>query len=131
MYTHVKNKHEGIFPIGSNAKRKIPRNMEENDDSFIIDVAKLVEEFEKFLKSLSGAYDNLIDEKDPKPSDKEIESYFEARFPDYDVDIKPFVDAIKWVRSADWKSGAFLDTKDDLTIYQVLSFFLLSVYKVN
>ena len=83
------------------------------------------------MKSLSGAYDNLIDEKDPKPSDKEIESYFEARFPDYAVDIKPFVDAIKWVRSADWKSGAFLDTKDDLTIYQVLSFFLLSVYKVN
>ena len=25
LYTHVKNKHDGTFPIGSNAKRKIPR----------------------------------------------------------------------------------------------------------
>lgn len=23
LYTHVKNKHGGVFPIGSNAKRKI------------------------------------------------------------------------------------------------------------
>ena len=26
LYTHVKNKHGGIFPIGSNAKRKIPKS---------------------------------------------------------------------------------------------------------
>ena len=32
LYTHVKNKHEGVFPIGSNAKRKIPKNTEENMD---------------------------------------------------------------------------------------------------
>ena len=25
LYTHVKNKHTGVFPIGSNAKRKIPK----------------------------------------------------------------------------------------------------------
>lgn len=25
LYTHVKNKHDGVFPIGSNAKRKIPK----------------------------------------------------------------------------------------------------------
>lgn len=27
LYTHVKNKHEGTFPIGSNAKRKLPKNL--------------------------------------------------------------------------------------------------------
>ena len=131
MYTHVKNKHDGIFPIGSNAKRKIPRNMEENDDSFIIDVAKLIEEFEKFLKSLSGAYDNLMEEKEETPNDKDIESYFQPGFPNYEEDIKPFVDALKWVKSNNWQSADFLNQKDNLTIYQVLSFFLLSIYKVG
>lgn len=32
LYTHVKNKHDGIFPIGSNAKRKIPKNTDEDVD---------------------------------------------------------------------------------------------------
>lgn len=32
LYTHVKNKHDGIFPIGSNAKRWIPKNIDENYD---------------------------------------------------------------------------------------------------
>lgn len=127
----MKNKHSGIFPIGSNAKRKIPRNMEENDDSFIIDVAKLMEEFEKFLKSLSGAYDNLIKEKEEYPSDKDIESFFQENFPDYDADIKPFVAALKWVKLSDWQSPAFLQAKDSLTIYQVLALFLLSIFKVR
>jgi len=125
----VKNKHEGIFPIGSNAKRKIPRNMEENDDSFIIDVTKLVEEFEKFLKSLSGAYDNLMKEKEEVPADKEIDSYFQTNFPEFESDIRPFVEALKWIKKKDWKSATFMSLKDNLTIYQVLSFFLLNIYK--
>lgn len=131
LYTHVKNKHSGIFPIGSNAKRKIPRNMEENDDSFIIDVTKLMEEFEKFLKSLSGAHDNLMKEKDENPSDKEIESFFMQEFPEYEQDIFPFVDAIKWVRDNNWQEPVFMSNKDGLNIYQVLSFFLLNIYKVG
>ena len=104
--------------------------MEENDDSFIIDVSKLIEEFEKFLKSLSGAYDNLMKEKDEKPSDSEIESFFQPSFPNFDEDIKPFIDSLKAVKSSDWQSPSFLVEKDSLTIYQVMSFFLLSIYKV-
>jgi hypothetical protein len=130
LYTHVKNKHDGIFPIGSNAKRKIPRNMEENDDSFIIDSTKLMEEFEKFLKSLSGAYDNLIKEKNENLSDEDIKLLFQSTFPNYETDIKPFVEALKWVRMNDWDSPSFMNGKDDLNIYQVLSLFLLKIYKV-
>ena len=104
--------------------------MEENDDSFIIDVVKLMEEFEKFLKSLSGAYDNLMKEKEENPNDKDIESFFQMNFPDYENDIKPFVEALKWVKMNDWQSPSFLENKDNLTIYQVLALFLLSIYKV-
>jgi hypothetical protein len=130
LYTHVKNKHDGIFPIGSNAKRKIPRNMEENDDSFIIDANKLMEEFEIFLKSLPGAYDNLMKEKNENLSDEDIKLLFQINFPNYKLDIKPFVEALKWVRMNDWKSESFMNEKDDLNIYQVLSLFLLKIYKV-
>ena len=104
--------------------------MEENDDSFIIDVNKLIEEFEKFLKSLSGAYDNLIKEKEEKPSDEEIESFFQLSFPNFDNDIKPFIESLKAVKNSDWQSSTFMEEKDNLSIYQVLSFFLLSIYKV-
>ena len=131
LYTHVKNKHDGIFPIGSNAKRKIPRNMEENDDSFIIDSKKLMEEFEKFLKSLSGAYDNLVSEKNEKISDQDINLLFQSNFPNYETDIKPFVEALKWIRMKDCQSPTFMSNKDDLNIYQVLSLFLLKIYKVG
>ena len=105
--------------------------MEENDDSFIIDVTKLIEEFEKFLKSLSGAYDNLMKEKEENPSDKEIESFFQPTFPDFEVDIKPFIESLKAVKSSDWQSQTFMKRKDNLSIYQVLSFFLLNIYKVS
>lgn len=30
LYTHVKNKHGGVFPIGSNARRKIQKNEEDD-----------------------------------------------------------------------------------------------------
>jgi GTPase involved in cell partitioning and DNA repair len=105
--------------------------MEENDDSFIIDVSKLIQEFEKFLKSLSGAYDNLMTEKEDSPTDKDIESYFEEKFPEFEVDIKPFIEALKRVKSRDPHCKDFLQNKDTLTIYEVLSFFLLSIYKVS
>lgn len=105
--------------------------MEENDDSFIIDVRKLMDEFEKFLKSLSGAYDNLMKEKSENPSDGDIDSFFLGEFPDHDKDIRPFVGALKQVRDADWQAPGFMEDKDALSIYQVLGLFLLSIYKVG
>ncbi len=36
LYTHVKNKHEGVFPIGSNAKRKIPRQADDDSESLFV-----------------------------------------------------------------------------------------------
>ena len=105
--------------------------MEENDDSFIIDSKKLMEEFEKFLKSLSGAYDHLVSEKNEKISDQDINLLFQSNFPNYETDIKPFVEALKWIRMKDWQSPTFMSNKDDLNIYQVLSLFLLKIYKVG
>lgn len=32
LYTHVKNKHDGVFPVGSNAKRRLPKSMRQETD---------------------------------------------------------------------------------------------------
>ncbi len=32
LYTHVKNKHDGVFPIGSNAKRRLPKSMRQETE---------------------------------------------------------------------------------------------------
>lgn len=126
----MKNKHDGIFPIGSNAKRKIPRNMEENDDSFIINLPKLFEEFEKFLRSLGGALD-MSEANALQMTGPEIESSFSSKFPDFGRDIQPFVKAIKKMAEANYSSADFMQFKDNLSIYEVLSFFLMSIRKVG
>lgn len=131
LYTHVKNKHNGIFPIGSNAKRKIPRNMEENDDSFIIDVKRLMDEFEKFIASLPDAVQSSKVENMSSKSDGYIESLIDPSFPDYDKDIKPLLDSLKWAKSFVVSSTELNISMDDLTIYQVFAIFLASIYKVN
>ena len=56
LYTHVKNKHDGIFPIGSNAKRKIPKNVEEDcDHLFIPNMERFYSDFEDFINQIDGA----------------------------------------------------------------------------
>lgn len=49
LYTHVKNKHDGVFPIGSNAKRKISNPSDENLQLF---VSSSIDKFYKEFKDL-------------------------------------------------------------------------------
>ncbi len=50
LYTHVKNKHEGEFPIGSNSKRKLPHNAISNAVNFFKpDLAKFYENIGEML----------------------------------------------------------------------------------
>ena len=36
LYTHVKNKHDGVFPIGSNAKWKLPKNLRQEQEKCFV-----------------------------------------------------------------------------------------------
>lgn len=50
LYTHVKNKHDGTFPIGSNAKRKIPRQADdESEQLFVKDVNTFYNDLKEFI----------------------------------------------------------------------------------
>ena len=46
LYTHVKNKHDSKFPIGSNARRKIPRALD--DDINFLYTPRIKTFFEEF-----------------------------------------------------------------------------------
>ena len=105
--------------------------MEENDDSFIIDVDKLMLDFDKFLKSLHGAVFESKTRETSGPSNLEIESMFQKnQFPDFDRDIIPLIRQIDSINRSKIESQ-FAGIKDDLSIYQVIAYFLVSIYKVN
>ncbi len=56
LYTHVKNKHNGVFPIGSNAKRKVPRDSDvESEVLFIRNIDKFYKEFKNLLIHIDRA----------------------------------------------------------------------------
>lgn len=55
LYTHVKNKHGGVFPIGSNAKRKILKNEEDDiEENFVANIDVFFAEFKEFTQEANG-----------------------------------------------------------------------------
>lgn len=56
LYTHVKNKHEGVFPIGSNARRRVPRAADdEAEQAYAPSPARFAAEFAEFTRQLPAA----------------------------------------------------------------------------
>lgn len=55
LYTHVKNKHDGIFLVGSIAKRRINNLSKEQTRFFTQDPEIFLEEFRQFLAAFSDA----------------------------------------------------------------------------
>ena len=64
LYTHVKNKHGGVFPIGSNAKRKILKNEEDDiEENFVPNIEIFFAELKEFLteaKANSNTTDKVL-----------------------------------------------------------------------
>lgn len=52
----MKNKHDGIFPIGSNAKRKIPRHTDDDSDNlFVKDPQGFYNDFKDYVSQIEDA----------------------------------------------------------------------------
>lgn len=62
LYTHVKNKHNGIFPIGSNAKKTIlDNNLNDNEQYFQINQKSFFLDLVNFLYEKKFISEKLID----------------------------------------------------------------------
>lgn len=125
LYTHVKNKHEGIFPIGSNAKRKIPKNFEEETDNvFIPNLDKFYAEFQEFIAQVPGA-----EGKGKGPVQKDaIDKLFQFTVPGLEAEINSLKTQMKSMMALDADKNRFESSKDTLTIYQILAYYLVTIY---
>lgn len=62
LYTHVKNKHAGVFPIGSNVRKKMPSTSQLKSEHFKQDLGRFSEDF-------SAVFGQLTEQKDKKRAD--------------------------------------------------------------
>lgn len=128
LYTHVKNKHEGIFPIGSNAKREIPRNTEENIEIlFNPDLKKFFEEFKEFISEIESPEklnNRVISVGGDIPKLFEIGTL--KNFKDNSVFRKYFEGVVILVNS---KSSKIKEFRETMNIYQILASFLNEIFE--
>ena len=125
LYTHVKNKHDGVFPIGSNAKRKIPKNVEEDcDHLFIPNVERFFVDFDDFINQIDNA---TTDERNTM-SESDITHLFESIDNSNNKEVQLFKAAMKAMLQLDSDKEKFDRLKESLTVNQVLAFYLISIF---
>ena len=126
LYTHVKNKHDGVFPIGSNAKRKIPKNFEEETDNvFIPNLEKFYNEFQEFIAQVAGA-----EGKNKTQLSKEaVDKLFMFNLPSSEIEISALKNALKTMTYLESDKDKFDSLKESMSIYQILGFYLISIHQ--
>lgn len=121
----MKNKHDGIFPIGSNAKRKIPKNIEENcDHLFIPNIERFYQDFEDFVNQI----DNAVVENKKHIDEVEVIRLFEIFDENNDKEVQLFKSAMKAMVQMGADYDKFDKLKESLNINQILSFYLVCIY---
>lgn len=124
LYTHVKNKHDGVFPIGSNAKRKIPKNVEEDcDHLFIPSVERFFQDFEEFV----GQIDNAISDEHKAITEGDITLLFDL-LDSSDREAQLFKAAMKAMLQLESDKEQFEKLRESLSVNQILAYFLISIY---
>ena len=125
LYTHVKNKHDGIFPIGSNAKRKIPKNGDEDADHlFTPNIDKFYDEFADFVIQIPGAASKARNQMNKD----DVERFFNFKLEGEEKELYALKTALKSVIFLEADKDKFNMQKDSMTIYQIFADYLLSVY---
>lgn len=126
LYTHVKNKHEGVFPIGSNAKRKIPKNFEEETDNvFIPNIDKFYNEFVEFISQVNGAESKVKTSIQKDAVDK----LFPINVATFEQEISAMKSYLKSMLFYETEKSKFEVVKEGLNIYQILAFYLISIHQ--
>lgn len=126
LYTHVKNKHDGVFPIGSNAKRKIPKNFEEETDNvFIPNLDKFYVELQEFLSQVPSA-----EGKNRSPLSKEaLEKAANITVPNCESECASLKNSLRTMSYLESDKEKFDCLKESMNIYQILGFYLISIYQ--
>lgn len=125
LYTHVKNKHDGIFPIGSNAKRKIPKNVEEDcDHLFIPNMERFYQDFDEFVRQI----DNAGSDEPKQMTEFDINHIFDSLNSLNDKEIQLFKTAMRSMLQLNGNKDKFEQLKESMSINQIMSYFLISIF---
>ena len=126
LYTHVKNKHDGIFPIGSYAKRKIPKLYEEETDNvFVPNLDKFFAEFQEFVTQVSCA-----EGKNRPPLTKELlDKMMVLSVPSIENEVNGVKAAFKLLGSFETDREKFQAHKHGMSIYQIMAFYLQCIHR--
>ena len=124
LYTHVKNKHQGIFPIGSFAKKK---TLKESNDKEVLalqpDIDRYFANFDEFLKQIKDA--KAVERKEF--TEEKIDFYFQFIMFQESQEMKLFRESLKEMLLM-YNNKTFGVEKKSLNIYQLLSYFLIKIH---
>ena len=126
LYTHVKNKHDGVFPIGSYAKRKIPKLYEEETENvFVPNIDKFFIEFHEFVSQVPNA-----EGKNRPPLTKELlDKMISFSTPSIEQEVNGLKNVFKFLSTFESDKEKFMSMKHNMSIYQILGFYLQSIHK--
>ena len=128
LYTHVKNKHKSVFPIGSNSKRRIPRQIDnELEELFKRDIENFYKKIDEYFSQIESAH-SLSEKKTEIILDKEyIEGLFNYKFMKNDENLLLFKKSLLKVLEFVSDCDNFVKN-ENLSLNDVLAFYILSVY---
>lgn len=125
LYTHVKNKHDGIFPIGSNAKRKIPKNCEDDSDNiFTPNIEKFYEDFAEFVSQIPEAASKVK----VSMTKEDIDRFFNFKVEGEEREFLMLKSAMKAIIYLESDKEKFDSLKETMNIFQILAFYLISIF---
>ena len=125
LYTHVKNKHDGIFPEESQSKGKKPKTVDEDSEIlFTPSVSRFFYDFENFVNQVKNA---ATDEK-RRLTESTIEQLFYMLDSEVDKNVNLLKIAMKSMLQLDLDREKFNKIKRSLNINEALSFFFISIY---
>jgi hypothetical protein len=121
----VKNKHDGVFPIGSNAKRKIPKNCDEDSDNiFSPNIEKFFEEFAEFI----GQIPDASSKSRTSMVKDDVDRFFNIRFDGEEKEFLMLKSSMKALVYLDSDKEKFESLKETMNIYQILGYYLISIF---
>ena len=125
LYTHVKNKHSGTFPIGSNAKRRISNPSDEN---LMLMVPASVEVFQHEFKELIEQIYNASSAEPKKLILESIKVLFENQTLKTDSNLMNLRNEIKVMIYVHENIEELEKIKESMTIYQTLALYLVTIF---
>lgn len=126
LYTHVKNKHEGEFPIGSNSKRKLPKELiPDLSNYFRRDLESFNLDLEYMFKRIQNSKNENTKREMTKNDIIEIFSNLDKTKNSNIAKFQKAMDEMIHLQNDDEKFKKF---SESLNIFQVLSYYLIQIF---